>query len=883
MATLLFQPALLSSKDTLQPILSQLSAFGAHSAISALFDSLIHAYHEHRYSIFTQASSSKVAHDVFVASKEREEVRLALEQILSQVGPAYATRLSLWNSIETWGGYMERESSWSQLVRSEAQIAEQTLSSGDSALLGPLLKLLATLENLDHDQAQLSSNVVRWCLALLLESLDGLFVETLPDETIISLYNLTVAGPLTGKAFQRHLTQSLRSINIGKGRATPWHQICDSILNRLSSIVTPASDQKKRKRSATPPSHSVASVGIATRLLARCLIAAAGTTHDTNSSLDTVAKLSALIDEWPGVDETVRKSTTKSLSWDSAVLEAGRLRIVLNLEKLSSYRSSAADPVLLTSAIPELTIEMQLSAQTIDELFMILEDAPAHIWQLVLDQGLVLIDASATSAQLRRLAKLISRKSESDDTISFSSAPLWELPNVKNLPEYPLLNICPPTYLDKKVKLQVIDKTWEGARASAWLYRLASEGDTLELMSRNTGLLHQVIKIASTGDEPSTYLFEKAVKNVDSFSALREDLVNLTSMNLEVHCDTADLKALHTRNILLQAKQWLNLRVDDRRPLGPSLCKAFIDKQSASFARIILETIASESTDPLHIVAAALYLYNHNITLELESTLYKVLKGSIDQAMSECCVKSPTPAHLRLLAALCSRCDDMTLIQRAIDTALAAPSNDLAVITFFEKIVEDKASILRHDDVVRVFAIITQSIAQSAVALQSSFNILMSLSRRRADLILANLPELVDILSSMFVALQTFSKAKTPHTTDAQMLSRLLVALTQIRLGRRHETSPLAKHVPAILVAYVRAAGDMHSGFSPMVRRDLEPGLFGLCNLVTAGGRAYAHGREGEGLGTPFGLGEGTGGEGEKELWAELWRSWSKSRYLGQG
>ncbi|WVQ63421.1 uncharacterized protein L199_001574 [Kwoniella botswanensis] len=223
--------------------------------------------------------------------------------------------------------------------------------------------------------------------------------------------------------------------------------------------------------------------------------------------------------------------------------------------------------------------------------------------------------------------------------------------------------------------------------------------------------------------------------------------------------------------------------------------------------------------------------------------------------------------------------EDPAALREAIDGSLSSTAND-DIIEFFERITEDKAFVLHHNDVVRLFPIITRSLDHQS--LTSNINVLLALSRRRPDLILANLPEVVDILSIMFKTLQRSRKLPSPTSDEPQHLSRLLVALTQMRL-KTHETSPLAKHIPAILVAYVRAAADLHVGYTPSVRRDLEPGLYALCNLATAGGRAHARGREGEGLGTPFGLGEGPGGEGERELWADLWQNWSKSRYMGQG
>ncbi|WWD20814.1 hypothetical protein CI109_105291 [Kwoniella shandongensis] len=154
------------------------------------------------------------------------------------------------------------------------------------------------------------------------------------------------------------------------------------------------------------------------------------------------------------------------------------------------------------------------------------------------------------------------------------------------------------------------------------------------------------------------------------------------------------------------------------------------------------------------------------------------------------------------------------------------------------------------------------------------------LTRRRPELILSALPELVEVICALFTCLQT---SPAISRKQAQLLSRLLVLLAQTRLGTNHETSPLAKHIPAIFVAYVRAGTDLHSGYTTSVRRELEPGLFALCSLVTSGGRVNSRGREGEGLAVPFGLGEGIFSEGERDMYADLWKSWSKARYTGQG
>ncbi|GFZ47977.1 hypothetical protein JCM24511_05724 [Saitozyma sp. JCM 24511] len=104
--------------------------------------------------------------------------------------------------------------------------------------------------------------------------------------------------------------------------------------------------------------------------------------------------------------------------------------------------------------------------------------------------------------------------------------------------------------------------------------------------------------------------------------------------------------------------------------------------------------------------------------------------------------------------------------------------------------------------------------------------------------------------------------------TTSHSTSRLLTVLSR---------TPLAKHAPAILVAYVRAAGDPRSPLPPSVRSSLQPGLLALCDAVPSDQHRY------ELVGLPWGLGEGPGGEAETQLWGDLWRLWRARRYKGQG
>lgn len=97
-------------------------------------------------------------------------------------------------------------------------------------------------------------------------------------------------------------------------------------------------------------------------------------------------------------------------------------------------------------------------------------------------------------------------------------------------------------------------------------------------------------------------------------------------------------------------------------------------------------------------------------------------------------------------------------------------------------------------------------------------------------------------------------------------------------------TGQLSKHAPTILVAHARAVAAPLSTIPAKVRKHLQPGLFALCEAISAGGKAQQRGSSsGQGIGEAFGLGEGSNAEAEWEVWGELWNAWAGKRYAGQG
>lgn len=251
----------------------------------------------------------------------------------------------------------------------------------------------------------------------------------------------------------------------------------------------------------------------------------------------------------------------------------------------------------------------------------------------------------------------------------------------------------------------------------------------------------------------------------------------------------------------------------------------------------------------------------------------------------------------------------------AVDSASRSRSPDVlqAALEVLNALTSDRIGVIRGGDVAQILSTLAGVIspdAEKAAAPRPELFALalapvISLVRQRPELLPPYLPALVGLLAGFFALLQrprlsgsaaaqAKARARQPYWVageadgDAHLLARALTALAtaKVKQGEGAEAkslaAPLAKHAPAVLVSYARSASDAWMGLSPQVRKALEQGLFSVCDIVTAGGRADGRGREGEGVGVPFGLGEGNG-EAEWEVWRRLWTTWSQKRYTGRG
>jgi len=115
---------------------------------------------------------------------------------------------------------------------------------------------------------------------------------------------------------------------------------------------------------------------------------------------------------------------------------------------------------------------------------------------------------------------------------------------------------------------------------------------------------------------------------------------------------------------------------------------------------------------------------------------------------------------------------------------------------------------------------------------------------------------------------------------ESRALARLLTTLTVKSVVRIHSSTasaqkpeslarPLSKHVAYVIQAYIEALNDPLCVVPLNVRRELQPGLFALCDML------HEHGRDA--------LMTSALDAGGKAVMKVLWRDYEKQRYVGKG
>lgn len=175
-----------------------------------------------------------------------------------------------------------------------------------------------------------------------------------------------------------------------------------------------------------------------------------------------------------------------------------------------------------------------------------------------------------------------------------------------------------------------------------------------------------------------------------------------------------------------------------------------------------------------------------------------------------------------------------------------------------------------------------------------------ALIRHRRDLVLPGLPHLGMILQRLVAMMRAVRPGLGPKqartvansfpfwvnvkeplgTPELKLLSRLLVSLTTkttVRLvGSAQEIQkmeslarPFGKHASYVLVTYAQAMNDPLCVVYAATRKELYPGLFALCDLLSD------HDREAMMLSALDG-----GGRAAMKI---LWNDYKKQKYVGQG
>jgi hypothetical protein len=116
----------------------------------------------------------------------------------------------------------------------------------------------------------------------------------------------------------------------------------------------------------------------------------------------------------------------------------------------------------------------------------------------------------------------------------------------------------------------------------------------------------------------------------------------------------------------------------------------------------------------------------------------------------------------------------------------------------------------------------------------------------------------------------------------ASAVSRLLaqVAAPQRKRSLQRTARAMVNHAPALLLGYTRAVCRVSHPLSASSRTALEPGVLAICEMVSMG---QDRDRQGEALASAWGVGDGQSGAAELQVWAQVWGSYQRKRYTGQG
>ncbi|EMD41711.1 hypothetical protein CERSUDRAFT_128752 [Gelatoporia subvermispora B] len=235
------------------------------------------------------------------------------------------------------------------------------------------------------------------------------------------------------------------------------------------------------------------------------------------------------------------------------------------------------------------------------------------------------------------------------------------------------------------------------------------------------------------------------------------------------------------------------------------------------------------------------------------------------------------------------------------------PSLRREVMEFVSRNTNDRPALIRETDLSSVWSLMGTLLAGTdshdettdPAVFQQVVGTVSALVRLRRDLVLLTLPHLGMVLRLLILSLRSLrpqlGKKQSKLVTDtlpqwiepgaplgaedSKALARLMTTLTTKTLVRTHGTSaqeqkpeslarPFSKHAAYVLTAYIQAMNDPLCFMSAPIRRELQPGLFALCDMMGE------HDRDAMMV---------TLDAGGKATLKALWREYEKQRYVGKG
>ncbi|KIJ68740.1 hypothetical protein HYDPIDRAFT_24992 [Hydnomerulius pinastri MD-312] len=233
-------------------------------------------------------------------------------------------------------------------------------------------------------------------------------------------------------------------------------------------------------------------------------------------------------------------------------------------------------------------------------------------------------------------------------------------------------------------------------------------------------------------------------------------------------------------------------------------------------------------------------------------------------------------------------------------------------LEFITKHCSDRPAAIRSIDLGSIWSLLSKILSGSSEhdtkttfsIFHHIISIISALIRLRRDLVVHNLPHLGFVLRQLMMITRSLRpqlgakqsklvtdtfpswiSASQPLAADeGRALARLLTALTSKTVPRTHThthssttdapkseslAKPFSKHAGYVLTAYIDALNDPLCAMTAEMRRELEPGLFALCEMLGE------HSRDA--------IMVSALDSGGKSIMKALWKEYEKQRYVGKG